>query len=192
MKNNLRRSSGRSRAAKSSVFTPALTKRIVLYGILILILCAAQCSFFSRLKPFGATPDLLLGMLVAIILLDSPSAAAICAVAAGYMIDSIGAVPPSFSPLYYLACVAYLAAISAKMLPRFVSFCLLLSASLMGRAAFTFISLFISGRAFPSMRFFFSTAISEAVSTLVFCLPIYFLVKFIASVIGARKKFDFT
>ena len=173
---------------------PSLTlaKRAIIYGVLILVLCAAQCSFFSVLKPFGATPDIILGMLIGIILLDSPSAAAVCALVAGYVIDSIGAVPPSFSPIYYLACVAMLAILSAKMLPRFLSYCLLMVAALVGRALFTLINICISSASLPTVSYALTTILSEALSTFVFCLPIYFIMRLCARAIGARQKFDFS
>ena len=189
MKNNHRFSRARS-AARTSI-TPTLTKRVLFYGALILILCTAQCSFFSYLKPFGATPDLLLGMLVAIMLLDSAPSACVCAVISGYVIDSIGAIPPSFSPLYYLALVAALSMISAKMLPRFISYCVMLPAALVGRAIFTFINLCISYASVPSVKAIVSVILPEAISTFVFCLPIYLAVRLGANMIGARRKFEF-
>ncbi|MBR6679831.1 MAG: hypothetical protein IKL59_01085 [Clostridia bacterium] len=183
--------SSRAKAHKKGSLTLTLTKRIILYGIMILVLCTAQCSFFSALKSFGATPDLILGMLVGIILLDSPSAAAVCALVAGYTIDAIGSVPPSFSPIYYLACVALLSMLSAKMLPRFISYGMLVAAGLIGRAAFTFINMCIASASLPSWRYALTTLAAEAICTLIFCLPIYFLAKLCSAAIGARKKFDF-
>ena len=184
-------SASRGGSHKKRAVTQALTKRIILYGILILVLCAAQCSFFSVLKPFGATPDLILGLLVGIILLDSPSVAAVCAIVAGYAIDSIGAVPPSFSPIYYLACVTLLSLLSAKMLPRFISYGMLLCSALIGRAVFTFVNICIANASLPDARYTLTTILSEAICTLVLCLPLYLPVKLCASVIGARRKFDF-
>jgi len=132
-----------------------------------------------------------LGMLVAIMLLDSQPAAAVCALAAGYAIDAIGATPPAFSPVYYLTCVALLSLFSSKMMPRFASYCLMLPAALVGRALFTFVNICISFGTLPSFRLSISIIWREALATLIFCLPIYFLVKLCALIIGARKKFDF-
>ena len=188
---NNRLSSTRGKNHSKSSLTLTLTKRIIIYGILILVISTAQCSFFSVLKPFGATPDLILGMLVGIILLDSPSAATVCALVAGYTIDAIGSVPPSFSPVYYLACVALLSLVSAKMLPRFISYGMLVAAGLAGRAAFTFINMCIASASLPSARYALTTIASEAICTLVFCLPLYFLIRLCATAIGARRKFDF-
>lgn len=192
-RNNVKRpltSKGGTR--KKGNLSLTLTKRVIIYGILTLVLCTAQCSFFSILKPFGATPDLILGMLVGIILLDSPSAAAVCALVGGYVIDAIGAVPPAFSPIYYLTCVAVLAILSVKMLPRFLSYGLLCASALVCRAAFTFINICISNASLPSVRYVVGVLISEAISTFVFCLPIYFIMKLCAHLIGARQKFDFS
>ena len=59
---------------------PGPVKRIVLYGLLLLLLSAMQCSFFARLHFLPATPDLILCAVLGILLLDSDSAAFISAV----------------------------------------------------------------------------------------------------------------
>ena len=63
-----------------------LLRRIVIYGAAIFFVGIIQCAFFSRLKLFGVTPDLILGTLIAILLLDNKYAAAVAAVGAGYFI----------------------------------------------------------------------------------------------------------
>ena len=78
-----------------------LIKRICVYGVLLLLLASAQCSFFARLHLLPATPDLILCALLAILVLDSTPAAAISAVAGGILIDALGGVGVAWSPLFY-------------------------------------------------------------------------------------------
>ena len=67
---------------RESLFRPELLKRIVIYGLLTLLLGSAQCSFFPLLNICPSTPDLIMGMLLGIILIDSDKSAAVVAVAA--------------------------------------------------------------------------------------------------------------
>ena len=84
---------------RESLFRPELLKRIVIYGLLTLLLGSAQCSFFPLLNICPSTPDLIMGMLLGIILIDSDKSAAVVAVAAGFFIDAIGGGAIALSPL---------------------------------------------------------------------------------------------
>ena len=154
-----------------------LLRRIIVFGIVIFLLGVLQCSFFSRLKPFGATPDLILGSIAAVTMLDGKKCGAVYAIAAGYFIDAIGALTPSFSPVYYLACVVILGFISEKMMPRFVSFAVLMIPTVILGAAHTLINASITFSGAPPFGVFMRTALPEALCTFIFCLPIYFVIK---------------
>ena len=154
-----------------------LARRIIIFGLVAFFLGVFQCSFFSRLKPFGAVPDIILGSLCAIIMLDNRKSGAVYAVAAGYFIDAIGAVPPSFSPLFYLIGVVCIGKISEKMMPRFVSFAVLMLPAVVLRAGFTCVNVWIASAARPSWSVIIRLALPEMICTYVFCLPIYFLIK---------------
>ena len=163
-----------------------LLRRLFVYSALFFLLGIAQCSFFSALKPLGATPDIVLGGLCGVIMLDNKRVAAIAAIASGYFIDAIGAVPPSFSPLYYLICVAILGYVSDKMMPRFVSFAILMLAACAPLSVYTVIGMRFSAGALPPLSVLAPTVLSTSASTLVFCLPIYFIVKLCMLPIDAK------
>ena len=154
-----------------------LLRRIIVFGVMVFLLGVLQCSFFSRLKPFGATPDLVLGSIAAVTMFDGKKCGAVYAIAAGYFIDAIGALTPSFSPLFYLVCVVILGAVSEKMMPRFVSFAVLMLPTVILRGVLTFINASIVFSGAPPFGAFIKTALPEALCTFVFCLPIYFVVK---------------
>jgi hypothetical protein len=168
-----------------------LLRRIIIYTLLFFFLGVMQCSFFSRLKPFGAVPDIVLGGICAILMLDNKRSAAVCAVAAGYFIDALGAVPPSFSPLFYLICVAVLGRVSDKLMPSALSYALLMLPALLLRAAYTYVSIWINMASAPALgTALIRVMLPEALSTFVFCLPIYFLVKLCMLPIGAKGRFE--
>lgn len=167
---------------KLNAFSPTgekrrILRRIIVFTLVGFFMCIIQCSFFSRLKPFGATPDIVLGSVLAICMLDGKKSAAVYAVGAGYFIDAIGATPPSLSPIFYLLAVAVLGFISEKMMPRFLSFTALMLPTAALGALFTFIDLWITLGAFPPAVYFPSVILPEILSTFIFCLPVYFFIK---------------
>ena len=166
----------RSRAQHRGI-RPELVKRIALYGVLCIVLCALQCSFFGRLSHIPATPDLLIGAVMAIALLDSVRSAAVFAVAGGFMIDAVGSVGISLSPLLYLVAVCAIGLLAAKMLPSFFSYLLLLLGAVALREVFSFLQLLIIGKVPPVATALTGVILPEALCTLVLCIPVYFLVK---------------
>ncbi len=123
----------RQRSRTGGGFRPTLWKKILVYGVLLLLLTAAQCSFFGGLSFLPAVPDLLLGALMALTLLDHRPTAAVTAVAGGFLCDALGSTGVSLTPLFYLLTVALAGILAEKMLPRFWSFLLLMfPASLLG------------------------------------------------------------
>lgn len=169
----------------------SVLRRIVIYGAAIFLLGVLQCAFFSRLKIFGATPDLILGTVLAILMLDNKYAAAVSAVGAGYFIDAIGASIPSFSALFYLLAVAILFVMAGKLLNKLASFMLLLLAALPIRAVFTYLNLCLTfGKAAP-ISCVWTVILPEALCTFLFCVPIYFLIKLCTVPISSRSKFSF-
>ncbi len=163
-------------------FTPiadrrAVWRRIAVYSAAFFVLGILQCAFFSRLKPFGAVPDITLGALCATLMLDNKKSAAICAVAAGYFVDALGSLPPAFSPLFYLICIVLISLISDKMMPRFASFCLCLVPAVLLGALYTLICIWASMGTLPSASVLFGELLGGAVGTLVFSLPTYGIIK---------------
>ena len=167
----VRRNSGRPNGIPPEVF-----RRIIVYGLLILVLSTAMSSVFAQLTWLPATPDLMLGAVLAIALLDDRRAAAIVAVLGGAAVDALGGVGASLSPLLYLTVILTVGFLSEKMLSGFLSWLILLLPSLVLRAAFSLCGfwLYTGGISFAGV--FTAVLLPEAISTLIFCLPIYWLV----------------
>ena len=151
-------------------------RRIIIFGAVAFLLGVLQCSFFARLKPFGAVPNLMLGSLCAITLIDSKKTAAVYGVAGGYFIDALGAVPPSFSPIFFLIGVVIIGKISEKMMPRFVSFLIVMIPTVLMGGLFTYINMCVSVSGIAPIGVFLRLALPEMLCTYVFCLPVYFII----------------
>ena len=180
-----------TRRTPTEALRPELIKRVILYGILLFLTATAQCSFFARLTICPVTPDLMLGLTLAVLLLDSPKSACVVGIAAGYLIDGLGATGLFFSPLFYLIVTLCLAMIAQKMLPRFLSFGALLLPTLLLRALYTLLCLTIHTGGFPALSYALPLLLREGIVTWILCLPLYPIVRLIMIPIQSRNRFRF-
>lgn len=185
---NRKRTKKKARGANIKLET---TKRIVIFSIATIILGSAQCSFFPMLDICKRTPDLILGLIIAVALCDNGKSAMIVSIGAGFFVDAIGGAPLSFSPIIYFALATVIGIASEKMLKSFPSYLLLLLPSLLYRAVCTTGLALINKTATLSGEFFLNTVLIEAVSTLILCLPIYFIINIATKPLRAHKKFSF-
>lgn len=155
---------------------PDMVKRIVLYGILLLFLAALQCSFFARLQFLPATPDLILCAVLGILLLDSDSAAFVSAVAGGLMLDAVGGLGVAWSALFYLIVAAVMSLTVKKVMPGLASFLVLLLPSLLLRAGFTALHVWMSGNLLSASELVKKILLPEAVITFLCGFAVYALV----------------
>lgn len=176
---------------QNDILRPEIIKRVLIWGILLLILAAAQCSFFSNLHICPATPDLLLGAVAAITLLDSKKSAAIFAVAAGIASDALGGAGISLSPIVYLLIAAMVAVLGEKMLPAFPSYAVLLIPAVLAKELLGVTEIFILYRSLPSIGVILGTFLPETICTFVLCLGVYPVIKLCSLPLGARNKFSF-
>ena len=169
-----RRKRGSSHAP---VLQPELLWRVLCYGVLVLILASAEISFFPMLRFLPAVPDLLLGAVVAVSILDSRRASLIFAVFAGLAADAIGGVGIPLTALLYLAVTVTVGAMGEKMLPRYGSFLVLMIPALLLKAGYSTLTL-LSANASESLSVLaLQRLIPEAAVTAGASLALYFLVK---------------
>ena len=176
---------------KSGMSRQDVIKRIVIYGILLIFVSTLQCSFFSNLHICPATPDLLLGLVAAITLLDSKKSAVIVAVASGFLADALGGSGSSLSPLYYLAAATLICLLSEKVLPVFFSYAMIIIPALIVRAGYTLLSILVSYGSLPLLYTLKSIILPEAVCTFLLCLALWPLTKLCTAPLGSRNKFTF-
>ncbi len=156
---------------------PEVIKRILIYGVIFFLLSVLQCSFFAGLRYLPATPDLILGGIAAVLLLDSRKSAAIAAVAGGFMIDALGGVGVSLSPVLYLAVAMILGVFAEKMLPVFWSWLVLMIPAILIRGGFTLMELWLFRGDFSLLAMVKQVILPEMLWTLGVNLPFYFLIR---------------
>lgn len=175
---------------RDSLFRPELFKRIVIYGLMTLVLGSAQCSFFPILKICPSTPDLIMGMILAVVLIDSERSAAVLAVCAGFFLDAVGGGSLSISPVVYLLFVILIRIFSHKMLTSFASFVILMAPMLIYRAAATVVCVLITSGTL-TLGGIWKVIFPELLCTALLCLPLYAIVKLCTAPLETHSKFTF-
>lgn len=183
-----RRSKPQNRAPKVNIKLEN-AKRIIIFSVATLLLGTAQCSFFSILKICPRTPDLIMGLILAVALCDNATSAMILSVGAGFFIDAIGASTFALSPMIYFIYALAVGAISKKFLKSFPSFVILLLPSLVYRAICTTTLFFLYNGELGGALVI--TLLLEALCTFVVCLPIYPLINLATKPLSSHKKFSF-
>lgn len=82
--------------------TAADVIKYVVYALLGLFLVILKTTFFSRFRPFGASPDILIAAVAAFALYEGGQAGAIFGIAVGYAADALGGVGVVLLPLPYM------------------------------------------------------------------------------------------
>ena len=167
----------------------AIIRRVIVFGIMFFLLGVAQCSFFTELYFISAVPDIVMGAVAAIALFDSQRSAVICSISAGFMIDALGGSGISLSPIAFMIIALVASEISKKILPSFLSWLLILIPSALIKAVFTVLNVFFATGEFMLARIFKSVLLPEFILTVLFSLPIFFIVKLCARLVEVKSKF---
>lgn len=99
---------------------------MILTTVYTLIAVLMQCSVFPHLRFFGAIPEITLCVIVCVSLWEDEKFCCILAVAAGFVLDAVGADSFTLSPVFFLAaaCVSIILSknvFSGKVIPALIS-----------------------------------------------------------------------
>ena len=82
----------------------AILRYVLILGGTLLLLCVAQVTWLAGMWPFGATPDVMLCAVLGISFFCGRQLGAIYGIAAGFLIEAIGAQGIMLLPIFYLLC----------------------------------------------------------------------------------------
>jgi len=167
----------------------SVMRRVIFYGVLFFILCVAQTSFFGQLSFLPVVPNLALGGVAAVALLDEERCAVICGIAAGFLADAIGGSGISLSPIVFLLVAIVCAEISKKMLPHFLSWLIVMLAAAVVGAFGTVLNIAVNFTGVSIASVARSLLLPELLATYFISLPIFFLVKLCVRFSDAKTKF---
>lgn len=76
----------------------------IVCALLIAFFALLQTTLFTRFRPFGAIPDLMLPLVIAIAMTEHEKYGAICGICAAFVIESLGGESLTLLPLLYMPC----------------------------------------------------------------------------------------
>ena len=115
--------------------------KTALFAAVIFICAVLETSFFSKVRLFSATPDIMLALVMGLAVFDGERTGAALGIWAGVVADAHGGAGLMFSPLFYML-AGYLAGIAVKTLlgKNFPSWLVLCFAGYFCRALLSLIS----------------------------------------------------
>ncbi len=140
-------------------------------ALLITVFAMLQVTVFSRIRPFGATPDLMLPLVIAIGVCEGERWGGVAGLAAAFLIDCLGSTGITLLPLLYVPC-GFAAGVLGTYYLRdsFTIRVLFTAASCVLRAIFTVICVFITYSSVDVGLMFKQIVLPEFVSTFLFSL----------------------
>ncbi len=162
--------------------------KCMLYGVAMLLVGILQVSFFSRVNILGATPDMLLGMICALALLEDREVCAVCGIVGGVVYCSLG----GFSYPLYIAfsflCGYFLPPLSSRVLGRgYLSYLALAVITFAAKGAYNMLETLISSYSADLLHIFFGFALPEYLSSLALCSLSYLAVRWLGRVFSKAK-----
>ena len=152
--------------------------RVLVSAALLIFFALLQTTIFARFRPFGATPDLMLPLVIAVGITEREKWGAVFGVVAAFVIESLGGAAVSvLAPLYMMA--GYLAEVlSIEMFRDSVPVRMLFTA--VGCAAhmvFTLLAVFLSVDEFALSDVLLDAILPEFLSSMVFAALPHLLAK---------------
>ena len=83
-------------------FDSIMVSKVLVAAFLLVLFSLLQTTLFTRFRPFGAVPDLILPLVVAISMSEREKFGAIFGVIAAFVIDSLGGSTVSILPILYM------------------------------------------------------------------------------------------
>ena len=154
----------------------SLVTHTATYSAVIFLLAVAQCSFFARIEKLPAIPDLILAAVAVVAVIDRWETAILSGIVGGVVIDALGGVGISLSPLFYFVVALVLGALAKKMMQSYLSWVAVMIPALALRAVFTVIQVLLLGNGGGIVQILGQIVLPELICTAVFSLPIYPLI----------------
>lgn len=158
-------------------FTAEQFIRAAICGVLIVLFALLQTTVFARFKPFGATPDLMFALTVALAFSEGEKWGGICGLICALTVDSLGGIGITLEPMLYMlaGCLCGVLArdfFSNTALPR-VAVILLFT---FARSAVTLICATIIVPDISVLQILSDMVIPEYFSTVLMSAPVYLAV----------------
>ncbi len=161
----------------------SMSKERILCGVVtfavMMVLALLQTTLFSRIKPFGSVPDLMLSFTVALAVTEGRRWGAVWGIVAAVFIESLNVPNVFILPILYMM-VGYFSGVICRhyLTESFAVRGLLAVAVLPLRGVFTAIYALSSPLHMTAGEIFFDIVLPEAASTLLLSVPVHIIVYF--------------
>ena len=154
----------------------SLVARYVIYvGILLVLASVLQVSFLSRYRIFGVVPDLMLCTVMCLGYFGGRQLGAICGIAAGVLVESMGSFGIVLLPIFYLFCGYLTGHYAHAIVPRrFTAFTAYFSVSLLLRSAVTLLYACLNYQSINLPVLLLRTLLPEFLLTAILGCALYF------------------
>ena len=88
------------------------------YSVALFVLSVAQVTFFSQINVLGATPDLMLGAVLLIAMMENQQISSICGIVSGFLYCAMGGFVYPFYIMFSFLCGYVLWIISDRFLGK--------------------------------------------------------------------------
>ena len=152
--------------------------RVLVSAGLLIFFALLQTTIFARFRPFGAVPDLMLPLVIAIGMTEREKWGAVFGIAAAFVIESLGGAPVSLLALLYMP-AGYLSGILTIEMFR-DSFAVRLLFTAVGcvlHMLFTLVTLALTVEGFTFLRGLTGAVLPEFLASMVFAFLPHLLAK---------------
>lgn len=156
-------------------------------GIIILVFSSLQVSFFARVCPMGAIPDLMLCVVLCIAFFKGEYTGAITGIAAGFVIEAIGSRGISLLPVIYMM-YGYLIGHYAQHTRRYVYYLFYLAMGLLLRAVTTVTYACLNYRIIHLPDILLQTVLPELLASAIAGCIMYFIMKPLCNLMDRGKQ----
>lgn len=99
---DLHKTSGPGRLLRLPRIDTEILMRVLVSAGLLIFFALLQTTIFARFRPFGAVPDLMLPLVIAVGMTERERWGAVFGLIAAFVIESLGGAPVSLLPLLYV------------------------------------------------------------------------------------------
>lgn len=151
--------------------------RVVLTSIFTLAAILMQCSVFPHLRLFGAIPEITVCVLVCTACYENVRFSCILAVAAGFVLDTLGGDGVTVSPVIFLLAVLFTVFLSRRLLGKTFAACALSALAALFAGAVKSVVMLLYKGASPFRTIVLKTALPQLLYGGIVFIIVFFIAK---------------
>ncbi len=174
-----------------SAHAKIILQKSLIYGVAVIVAAIFQTAFFSHIRLFGATPDMMLGAVMAIAMFEGERAGCAAGIGAGFFIEAIGGVGLSVLPVFYMICGAVCGLLCIRTFSRGpVTFVLFALVAYIARAMVTLIYISFLWGDYNILDAIGKILVPEYFSSVIFSLFSFAAIRLLAKIFHRTRELN--